>query len=188
MTTPTHPLASLDAWAATAEDARAAARAAVAAAELVDVVRVHPFLVATKPVTLRELGAKLGQRVDRSWVAQLAERVPFAELWNRSLPAIVPGMRSPMWSARSRKARGSLVTRSGSTFARDGGTGIWVAAPDDTRESALGLRGFGAPAWVEGGSGARGGGWDTHPWQDGAERLTRPPGRGRIPGSSPVAG
>ena len=143
----------------------------LAAADAVEVERVRPLLVATKPVTVRELGATLGRRVDRAWAAQLEERVPFAELWGGAVPAIVP--RNALAEVtRALASTGRILGDAEWEYlARDGGTGTWVAAPDNARESALGLRGFGAPAWVEGGSGARGGGWDTYPWQDTAERL-----------------
>jgi hypothetical protein len=132
---------------------------------------VAPFLVSLRPVSTREVPAAHRSRLARSSHRQLAEHVPFEELWGPLDPALVPvDVLADVLGGLDDGGR-LLDDRAWEYLARQGGRATWVPNPIDTDARDLGLRGFGAPAWVEGGTGARGGGWDTWPWQDLPESL-----------------
>jgi hypothetical protein len=132
---------------------------------------VAPFLVSLRPVAAREVPAAIRKRLARAWQRELAERIPFEELWGHPAPALVPAALLAEVLGSFDDGGRLLDDREWEYLARQGGRGTWVASPIDTSEHDLGLRGLGAPAWIEGGTGVRGGGWDTWPWQDRTESL-----------------
>jgi hypothetical protein len=143
----------------------------LAAAGACEEATVAPFLVSRRPVAAREVPAAIRRRLAQAWQRQLAEHLPFEDLWGQPAPALVSAaLLADVLGSLDDGGR-LLDDREWEYLARQGGRGTWVAAPIDTREHDLGLRGLGAPAWVEGGTGARGGGWDTWPWQDRTESL-----------------